>query len=137
MAEGFLKSFDLNLEVFSAGTHPAEKVNPFAVKVMKEVGIDLSNRRPKNVSEFLNQSFDYVITVCDNAKETCPVFVGQVKHRVHLSFEDPAEARKAGCSLEEIQQAVELSKMVKQRPIDDIDKLASDLIERERAVTRV
>jgi len=93
MAEGFLRSFDMNLDVFSAGTHPAEKVNPFAVKVMKEVGIDLSNRRPKNVSEFLNQSFDYVITVCDNAKETCPVFVGRVKHRVHLSFEDPAEAR--------------------------------------------
>jgi arsenate reductase len=70
MAKGFLRSFDTNLDVFSAGTHPAEKVNPFAVKVMKEVGIDLSNRRPKNVSEFLNQSFDYVITVCDNAKET-------------------------------------------------------------------
>jgi arsenate reductase len=93
MAEGFLRSFDTNLDVFSAGTQPAEKVNPFAVKVMNEVGIDLSNRRPKNVSEFLNQSFDYVITVCDNAKETCPVFVGQVKHRVHLGFEDPAEAR--------------------------------------------
>jgi arsenate reductase len=93
MAEGFLRSFDTNLDVFSAGTHPAEKVNPFAVKVMKEVGIDLSNRRPKKVGEFLNQSFDYVITVCYNAKETCPVFVGRVKHRVHLSFEDPAEAR--------------------------------------------
>jgi len=93
MAEGFLKSFDPTLQVFSAGTNPAATVNPFAIKVMKEVGVDLSNHRPKDVGEFLDQPFDYVITVCDNAKETCPVFVGQVKHRLHLGFEDPAEAR--------------------------------------------
>lgn len=92
MAEGFLKSFDSGLEVFSAGTHPASKVHPFAVKVMEEVGIDLSKNQPKDVRGFLDKPFDYVITVCDNARETCPVFVGQVKHRVHLGFEDPAEA---------------------------------------------
>lgn len=92
MAEGFLKSFDKNLVVYSAGTKPAEKVNPFAVKAMKEVGIDISNGIPENVDKYLNQSFDYVITVCDNAKETCPVFMGEVKHRLHIGFDDPADA---------------------------------------------
>ncbi|WP_290662398.1 MULTISPECIES: arsenate reductase ArsC [Ignavibacterium] len=92
MAEGFLKFFDKNLEVYSAGTKPADKVNPFAVKAMKEVGIDISQNYPKLVDQFLNDSFDYVITVCDNAKETCPVFIGDVKHNLHIGFDDPAEA---------------------------------------------
>ena len=92
MAEGFLKSFDPKLEVFSAGTKPAERINPFAVRVMKEVGIDISEQFPKDVERFLNEEFDYVITVCDNAKETCPVFTGRVKNRLHIGFEDPAEA---------------------------------------------
>jgi arsenate reductase len=92
MAEGFLKSFDNNLEVYSAGTKPAKKVNPFAVKAMKEIGIDISNGIAENVDKYLSQSFDYVITVCDNAKETCPVFMGEVKHRLHIGFDDPAEA---------------------------------------------
>jgi len=92
MAEGFLKSFDKNLEVYSAGTKPAEKVNPFAVKAMKEVGIDISNGIAEDVDKYLTQSFDYVITVCDNAKETCPVFMGNVKHRLHIGFDDPADA---------------------------------------------
>lgn len=92
MAEGFLKSFDENLEVYSAGTKPAEKVNPFAVKAMNEVGIDISNGVTEDVDKYLSQSFDYVITVCDNAKETCPVFIGDVKHRLHIGFFDPADA---------------------------------------------
>ena len=92
MAEGFLKSFDENLEVFSAGTKPAEKVNPFAVKAMQEVGIDISNGVSENVDKYLSQSFDYVITVCDNAKETCPIFIGNVKHQLHIGFDDPADA---------------------------------------------
>jgi len=92
MAEGFLKSFDENLAVFSAGTKPAEKVNLFAVKAMNEVGIDISNGIPENVDKYLNESFDYVITVCDNAKETCPAFMGAVKHRLHIGFDDPADA---------------------------------------------
>lgn len=92
MAEGLLKSFDKNLEVYSAGTKPAEKVNPFAVKAMQEIGIDISYGKAENVDKYLSQSFDYVITVCDNAKETCPVFIGNVKHRLHIGFDDPADA---------------------------------------------
>lgn len=91
MAEGFLKSFDPELEVYSAGTKPAERVNPFAIKAMQEVGIDISNGLAEDVEKYLSMSFDYVITVCDNAKETCPVFVGEVKHRLHIGFDDPAE----------------------------------------------
>jgi len=92
MAEGFLKLFDKNLEVYSAGTKPADKVNPFAIKAMKEIGIDISKGIAENVDKYLSQSFDYVITVCDNAKETCPVFMGSVKHRLHIGFDDPADA---------------------------------------------
>jgi len=93
MAEAFLKTIDSTLEVFSAGTEPAERVNPYAVKVMKELGIDISNNKPKLVDEFLSMEFDYVITVCDNARQNCPAFLGKVKHRLHIGFEDPAEAR--------------------------------------------
>ncbi len=92
MAEGFLKSFDPELEVYSAGTKPSAQVHPKAIQVMKEVGIDLSKNYPKMVDKYLNESFDYVITVCDNAKETCPVFVGKVINRLHMGFEDPADA---------------------------------------------
>ena len=93
MAEGFLKSFDKKLEVFSAGTAAEGRVNPFAVKVMKEAGIDISSQKPESVDLYLADSFDYVITVCDGAKEVCPVFTGNVKHRIHIGFEDPASAR--------------------------------------------
>jgi len=92
MAEGFLKSFDDKLEVFSAGVKPESRVNPNAVKVMDEIGIDISSQFPQNVDEFVNQSFDYVITVCDNAKEVCPIFTGDVKHQLHIPFDDPAGA---------------------------------------------
>ncbi len=92
MAEGFLKSFDPALEVYSAGTEPSSAIHPKAVRVMKEIGIDISRGQPKNVDQFLSQSFDYVITVCDHAKETCPAFSGKVAHRLHIGFDDPAEA---------------------------------------------
>lgn len=95
MAEGFLKSFDENLEVLSAGTNPAKAVNPKAILVMKEIGIDISGNKPNNVEHYLNESFDFVITVCDNAKETCPVFIGDVKVHLHIGFEDPADATGA------------------------------------------
>jgi arsenate reductase len=92
MAEGFLKSFNPLLEVFSAGTNPASHSNPRAIAVMKEAGIDISQNKPKDVDIFLNDEFDFVITVCDNAKVACPVFTGNVKHRIHIGFDDPADA---------------------------------------------
>jgi arsenate reductase len=91
MAEGILRSLDSRLQVFSAGTQPAMRVSSKAIIVMKEIGIDISSHTPKNVNRFLSESFDYVITVCDHAKETCPVFIGRVNHRLHLGFEDPVE----------------------------------------------
>lgn len=78
MVEGFVKSFDSELEGYSVGTNRSKQVHPKAIQEMKEVGIDLSKNFPKMVDKFLNESFDYVITVCGNAKETCPVFIGKV-----------------------------------------------------------
>ncbi len=91
MAEGFLKFFDKNIKVFSAGTEPNKEVHPKAVQVMKELDIDLSDNYPKSVNEFLNQEFDYVITVCGGAKESCPTFSGKVSRHLHIGFDDPAE----------------------------------------------
>jgi len=93
MAQGFLQSFDKNIEVHSAGTFPAERINPKAVEVMAEAGIDISKNSPKSVDDFLNDQWDYVITVCDDANETCPVFIGKVKHRLHIGFEDPSHIK--------------------------------------------
>ena len=92
MAHGFLQSFSRNLEVHSAGTIPAERVNPKAIEVMKEVGIDLSGHRPKSVEIYLNDEWDYVITVCGGANESCPNFIGKVGKRLHIGFDDPSEA---------------------------------------------
>jgi arsenate reductase len=93
MTAGFLKSWDNNrLDVYSAGTAPAPKINPFAVQAMREVGIDISTGYPKSVMQFVGQSFDYVITVCDDADKNCPNFTGKVGRRVHIGFPDPALA---------------------------------------------
>jgi arsenate reductase (thioredoxin) len=89
MAEGLLRhDAGDRFEVESAGTKPGH-VRPEAIAAMKELGIDISGHRSKHVDEFQGQSFDYVVTVCDNAKESCPVFPGQAK-RIHNAFEDPA-----------------------------------------------
>jgi arsenate reductase len=90
MAEGWLRSLDAGLEVHSAGTQPAARVHPAAVTAMAEIGIDIAENRPKSVTQFLDEPFDYVITVCDHADATCPVFQGAVAHRLHIGFEDPA-----------------------------------------------
>jgi len=88
MAEGLLRhDAGSKFEVESAGTNPGS-VRPEATAVMQELGIDISGHRSKHVDEFNGQQFDYLITVCDNAKESCPVFVGAVK-RLHHSFDDP------------------------------------------------
>jgi len=92
MAEGLLRHDAGNFyEVSSAGINPTH-VRPEAVAVMREVGIDISGHRSKSVDEFAGQNFDYVITVCDNAKESCPVFPAKTK-RIHWSIEDPAAAQ--------------------------------------------
>jgi arsenate reductase len=89
MAEGLLRhDAGDRFEVESAGTRPGH-VRPEAIAVMKEIGIDLSRHRSKHVDEFAGQTFDYVLTVCDNAKETCPIFPGH-GNRIHRAFEDPA-----------------------------------------------
>lgn len=93
MAHGFLQSFDPALEVHSAGTEPASQVNPMAVKVMKEAGIDISDHIPMKVDYYLERQWDYVITVCDSARETCPVFIGKVYNRLHIGFEDPSHTQ--------------------------------------------
>jgi len=92
MAEGFLRSFGPEVEAYSAGTAPAPEVHPKAVQVMEEAGISLEGQQPELVDKYLDQSFDYVITVCGNAKENCPYFSGEVKQHLHIGFEDPAEA---------------------------------------------
>ena len=90
MAQGFLQSFDKDIRVFSAGTFPAARINSKAVKVMAEAGVDISDNYPKNVDIYMNDNWDYVITVCDDANESCPVFAGNVKHRLHMGYEDPS-----------------------------------------------
>lgn len=92
MAHGFLQSFDASLEVFSGGTEPAQQVNPKAVEVMKEAGIDISGHVPTHVNTYLNQEWDYVITVCGGANENCPAFIGKVGKRLHIGFDDPSHA---------------------------------------------
>lgn len=92
MAHGFLQSFDKNLYVRSGGTEPAVRINQMAVEAMADLGVDISRHTPHLVDEYLNEEWDYVITVCDHANETCPAFSGKVKHRLHLGFEDPSHA---------------------------------------------
>ena len=93
MAMGFLRSFDRRLDVKSAGISPAAAVNARAIRVMAESGIDISTEKPKSVDIYLGEAWDYVITVCDDANETCPVFHGKVMNRLHIGFEDPSNAK--------------------------------------------
>ena len=89
MAEGLLRSiYGDRFEAFSAGTE-ATQVNPYVIRAMKEIDIDLSTHRSKHLNEFTGTHFDYIITVCDNAKEACPYFPGRAK-RIHESFPDPS-----------------------------------------------
>lgn len=93
MAEAFLRSFAPELEVCSAGTAPAQEVHPQAIAVMQEAGLNIRSHVPKDVSRYLSEPFDYVITVCDRARESCPHFTGRVRERLHIGFADPAEFR--------------------------------------------
>lgn len=93
MVHGFLQSFNRNLDVHSAGTKASGSINEKAVAVMKEVGVDISAHTSDPVEKYLNEEWDYVITVCGGAKEECPVFIGKVKNRLHIGFDDPSHAK--------------------------------------------
>jgi len=92
MAQGFLQSFDGNHTVCSAGTQASGKLNEKAVRVMYEAGIDISHHTSDSIDKYLNEEWDYVITVCGGANESCPAFSGKVKHRLHIGFDDPSFA---------------------------------------------
>ncbi len=92
MAHGFLESFDKKLTVRSGGTEASGKLNEKAVAVMKKIGIDISHHTSDSVDIYLNDEWDYVITVCGGANENCPAFFGKVKNRLHIGFDDPTYA---------------------------------------------
>jgi thioredoxin type arsenate reductase len=92
MAHGFLQSFDPKLLVYSAGTKASGRVNPRAIEVMENAGVDISHHTSDSVTEYIEKEWDYVITVCGGANETCPTFSGKVKNRLHIGFDDPSEA---------------------------------------------
>lgn len=89
MAQSILQQLGPQLEVHSAGIRPAEAVHPLAIKVMAEIGIDLSQHYSKSIDRYLDQTWDYVITVCGGANDSCPVFKGKVGKRLHIGFDDP------------------------------------------------
>lgn len=93
MAHGFLQSFDKRINVFSGGTEASGKLNTNAVKAMGEIGIDISKHTSDSVDKFINDEWDYVITVCGGANENCPAFMGKVKKRLHIGFDDPSHAK--------------------------------------------
>ncbi|NSW83950.1 MAG: arsenate reductase ArsC [Syntrophothermus sp.] len=91
MAEALMRHmYGDRFDVFSAGTNPGV-VNPYAIRAMQELGVDMSSHRSKSVDEFMDQDFDYVVTVCDNARKNCPFFPG--KNVIHRAFRDPAAAK--------------------------------------------
>ena len=117
IAEGLLKTKYPEAEIYSAGTHPEIQVNPYAVQAMAEVGYDISRQYPKLVTDFINEEFDYVLTVCDSAQETCPVFPN-AKNRVHNSFVDPSRS-----SYESDEHALEVYKNTVKEISNWIDNL--------------
>lgn len=125
MAEGFLRHMaGQRVEVFSAGTKPAG-LNPMAVAVMRESGIDISAERSKHAEEFAGQDFLYLITVCDRARDTCPIFPGTL-YQLHWNLEDPASA--AGTEQERL--------AVFRRVRDEIAEHVRDFMRREGLVPR-
>ena len=93
MAQACLQHLDAGLCVRSAGTHPARQTHPLAIQAMKEIGMPITDLQPHDVRDYVNEEWDVVITVCDHARESCPVFTGAVRQRLHISFPDPAQAR--------------------------------------------
>lgn len=91
MAEALINARHEGWQAASAGTQPAEHVNPYALRALEEIGIVPSDATPKHIEQFRDEAFDLVITVCEDANETCPLWLGQGK-RVHIGFPDPAKA---------------------------------------------
>jgi arsenate reductase (thioredoxin) len=118
MAEGFFKYFRKGWLIKSAGIVPTG-LNPMAVEVMKERGIDISMQKSKSLDMFLENSFDYVITVCENARESCPIFPGETK-KIHWNFKDPAKANGGK------QQKLKTFRSVR----DEIEKKILEFLER-------
>ena len=106
-------------QVFSAGTHP-EKVNTNAIIVMAKKGVDISKNKSNHVSEYMEINFDYMITVCDNAKENCPIFPN-AKHVIHKSFPDPAKAKGTETEILKVYRDVR----------DSLKEFAMDFVENE------
>ena len=92
MAQGFMQSFDSRMAVCSAGTQATGRLDTEAVEAMKEIGIDISHHTSDRVEQYLGEEWDYVVTVCGGANEACPAFLGKVKHRLHIGFDDPSHA---------------------------------------------
>jgi len=112
MAEGILRSIAADkLDVVSAGVAPSH-VRPEAIEAMKDIGIDISSHRSKSVDEFLDEPFDYVITVCDNAKESCPVFPEDAE-RIHWSFDDPAAYE--GTAAEKLSEFIRVRDQIREK----------------------
>lgn len=124
MAEGLVNHFwGKSIESYSAGTKPST-VNPNAIAVMKEIGIDISAHRSKNLSEFDGEIFDYVITLCGNANETCPLYIGGTK-KTHIGFDDPA---RAGGTKEEVLREF-------RRVRDEMNERLKEYFSREKITT--
>ena len=104
MAEGFANQ--RGWDAYSAGTKPEAEVNPFAVKVMAEIGINISHNSPEHISRYLDENFEIVATVCDNARETCPVFTDRSDHQIHHGFEDPANAAGSDEEITEVYRRI-------------------------------
>jgi arsenate reductase len=106
MAEGLVNAFlSERYEAYSAGTAPAGYVHPLAIQAMHEIGIDISHQRSKSATELRDVAFDLVVTVCDDAAEDCPVWLGQ-GIRVHLGFPDPARARGSNEAITQVFRSV-------------------------------
>jgi arsenate reductase (thioredoxin) len=121
MAEGWMRLLHGDLfEVFSAGLNPG-RVDPLAIRVMAEAGVDISGNRSKHIDEFRQMSIDYVVTVCDNAREACPFFPARNK-KIHMSFDDPPHLVNASSTPEEI---LDMYRRVR----DEIRKFVTDLPE--------
>ena len=104
MAEGFANQ--MGWDAYSAGTKPEAEVNPFAVKVMAEIGINISLHSPDHISMYLDANFEIIATVCDNARETCPVFTDRSDHQIHHGFEDPADAAGSDEEITEVYRRI-------------------------------